>query len=97
VEGLSTEDLTAVVLDGTTITESRLLRNLKSSDLGSLGACELIERTPIELKDLYRLKASVLYKQTVSPVVDLRVGSFIRYHFRSYRALMFMKYYMTII
>lgn len=45
-----------MVLGGTTITESRLQRNLKTSVLGSLSARELIEKKTIE-KDLCRLKA----------------------------------------
>lgn len=50
-------ELMVLVLGGTTITESRLQGNLRTSVLGSLSACEPIEKKPIELKDLCRLKA----------------------------------------
>lgn len=46
------EGLTVMVLGGTTITESRLWRKSATSDLGSLSACKVIEKNPIELKHI---------------------------------------------
>lgn len=64
------EGLTVMVLGGTTITESRLWRKSATSDLGSLSACKVIEKNPIELKHLFLVKSFVSYPRIVSPMVD---------------------------
>lgn len=87
------EGLTVMVLGGTTITESRLWRKSATSDLGSLSACKVIEKNPIELKHLFLVKSFVSYPRIVSPMVDwggVGGGSSIRYHIRSYQALTFI-------